>query len=188
MVKILSLVAAAIILTCCTKQGGGNSNSSWGDRIRSNVEYAGIAFVSPHIGRTNVLEVDGKRFVNVRGVNNFYLTLPKSTNSILFVTEQNDGSATYNVYDMVTRQMVVAAHIEESLFGQAIGTAQNARREDSIEETNGILWLNTKFKSDTGDNTVVRDQLNLIEKKVQFRIVTFLDAGGHKTKEYKTDF
>jgi len=72
-----------------------------------------------HIGDVNIITIDGKRFERVRGIKQFYLSVP-GTNAIVFVVDEKDYSVTYHYFNMDTDEDI-AIHSKSSMFGHSIG-------------------------------------------------------------------
>src|ERR1035437_3817888 len=93
-------ILAVIFLLCALAIGFAQTND-WSKRIASKKRHPFASFISPHVGAINVLIIDGKRFEHVRGLDKYYLQVPK-TNSIVFVTDDDNYRVTYHIFNMDT--------------------------------------------------------------------------------------
>jgi hypothetical protein len=111
--------------------------NSWPKRIKSKTKHPLASFFSSCPNYINVLSIDGKRFENVRGVKQFYLTVP-GTHTICFVTDERGGTVNYHLFNMDTIEDVVIP-AQSSSFGRSIGATDCS---DIIEGSkNGDITL-----------------------------------------------
>src|ERR1700733_433940 len=117
------------------------NTNDWSHRIISKTRRPLTSFINPHVSPVNVLIIDGKHFIHVRGLKSFYLQVP-NTNSIVFVSDETDYSVTYHVYDMNTDEdIAIHSHSSMSLFGTTIGSA-NPRDTVTVRDDGIILLSN----------------------------------------------
>ena len=113
--------------------------NDWSKRIVSKTRRPPASFISPHVSAINVLIIDGKRFERVRGLNKYYLRVPK-TNSIVFVMEDDNYRVTYHVFNMDTEEdMAIPSQSSMSSFGETIGSP-NSRDTITVGD-DGIIVL-----------------------------------------------
>jgi hypothetical protein len=135
---------------------GRSQTNDWSKRIVSKTERPLASFIFAHTGEVNVLIIDGKRFEHVRGVDRFYLLVPK-TNALLFVVNEEPPSVTYHVFNMDTDEDI-AIPAGMSVFGACIGIPNSC---DTIEVTeDGKLVL-----CDRGEADTIRKSLVYIDLK-----------------------
>jgi hypothetical protein len=98
------------------------TTNDWSKRIASKTQHTLESIISPHVNPINVLIIDGKRFEHVRGLKKFYLQVPK-TDSIVFVTDDNNYRPTYHIFNMDTDEdMAIQSQSSMSSFGEDIGS------------------------------------------------------------------
>jgi hypothetical protein len=158
--SIIFCLFLCLTFGCSTtsKYNATNTEPNWHKRIVSKHKYPLGYLISPHIEAVNVLIVDGKRFEHVRGVEKFYIFIPK-INAIVFVTDQNNSLEFYHVYKMDTKEDIIIP-TANSVFGQAIdGSTDIGRRADTANvNENGIIELCTIF---TNPDTMSKSYLYL---------------------------
>src|SRR5260370_10847369 len=146
-----------------------SQTNDWPKRIVSKKHRPLASFINPHVSTVNVLIIDGKRFEHVRGVEKFYLPVPK-TNAIVFVVDEKDYSVTYHVFKMDTGEDI-SIHARGSVFGQSIGFS---KPEDAVEGVKGgKIVLATRYGPPTVILTIV--QLDLTKKAVVGQKTLFYD-------------
>jgi len=94
-------------------------STNWSNQIISKKKHPLTYWISHGGNVVNILIIDGKRFEHVRGLEKFYLPVPK-TNAIVFVVDNKDYSVTYHIYKMDTKDDV-AINAKSSVFGHTIG-------------------------------------------------------------------
>jgi hypothetical protein len=99
------------------------TTNKWSKRVVHKTTHPLASFLNVHIGPTEVLIVDHKRFENVRGNTEFYIQVP-NTNSIVFVTDDIDYNPTYHIFNMDTDvDMAFPSQHTMSEFGKNLGWA-----------------------------------------------------------------
>jgi hypothetical protein len=166
-----SFVAVVLIGAC-------SQNTNFSQRIVSKKERPLASLVNPHVDAVNVLVIDGKRFERVRGVEKFYLVVPKM-NAVLFVVDENNYFVTYHIFKMDTGEdiQIKAAN---SIFGRCIGMPNSC---DAVEEAgDGKIVL-----SDSGQDTDAMRKsliyLDLARKTVVAEKTIFYDKAGKVIRE-----
>jgi hypothetical protein len=120
---------------------GFAQTTNWAHRIVSKNSHPLTYWISHGGDVVNVLIIDGKRFEHVRGLNTFYLQVPK-TNSIVFVTNEKDYSITYHIFNMDTDNDI-AIHSQSSMsaFGNEIGSPYTNASDTVTMGDDGIIVL-----------------------------------------------
>ena len=124
------------------------TTNDWSKRIKSKTIHPLASYINPHISPVSVLIIDGKHFEHVRGQNKYYLKVP-NTNSIVFVTVDENYHPTYHVFNMDTDEDV-AFHSQSSMsdYGETFGSS-NPRDTVTIGD-DGIIILCTLDKDVKG--------------------------------------
>ena len=140
----LAQVAIFVVVTFAVY--AQTTTNNWDQRIISKKRHPLASFINPHVSPIKMLVIDGKRFERVRGLKKYYLQVPNA-NSIVFITDEEDYSVVYHIFNMDTDEDI-AIHALDSMFGWDIGSDNS---QDAVEKTeNGIIVLCNFVKSANG--------------------------------------
>jgi hypothetical protein len=163
-----------------------NPHADLSKRVISRREKPIASWINPHVSEVNVLIVDGKRFEHVRGLNQFFLRIPK-TNAIVFVSDEKDYTITYHVYNLDSGEDI-QVHARGSIFGNTIGSA---KPRDSIEDADQQSVILCNF--DPSARSTLPSLMDLaavkslyvldLHKKSVTEKTTYLDKDGKVIRE-----
>jgi hypothetical protein len=133
------------------------TTNDWSKRIKSKTIHPLASFISPHVSPIQVLIIDGKRFEHVRGMEKYYLQVPK-TNSIVFVTDDINYRPTFHIFNMDSDEDI-AIHSQSSgpSFGGDIGSPYSNSSDTVTVGDDGIIVLCHFVKHANGNMSSVGD-------------------------------
>jgi len=158
----LWLLLVAIVITNGTSC---NKNvETPGMQVKESDKYPLLMLINPHINARHQIEINGKKYSNVRGGSKYWIGIPE-IQSILFIVDEQDYSVSYYIINTHTGKEI---HIsgKHSLFGNTIGNQDTIDRIDSV--TNSVIVAETLFK-----DMSVKYYLDLDAKTVKETTVRF---------------
>jgi hypothetical protein len=130
----------SMVLLCACSMGFAQTNN-WSKRIVHKTTYPLAMLSNIHISPVDVLIIDGKRFENVRGMSKYYLQVP-NTNSIVFVTDDENDHPTYHIFNMDTDEDIeFHSQDSSSRFGRHFGSPNSSPRESVAVDDDGMIVL-----------------------------------------------
>jgi len=150
-------------------------------KIVSRKERSLLSYINPHISDVNILIIDEKKFEHVRGVNKFYLDIPK-INAILFIVDKADYSIEYHVFKLDKNEDILIRG-SSSVFGNAIGLSADNQVKDVVQLiAENELELCTLFYN-KDDLTKICDYINLSQRAIIKKNLFLYDRSGKLIRE-----
>ena len=132
-----SVFVTAFFLSALAIACAQTMSTNWSNRIISKKKHPLTYWISHGGNAVNILIIDGKRFEHVRGLEKYYLPVPK-TNAIVFVVDNKDYSVTYHIFKMDTKDDL-AINAKGSVFGHTIGSVNVCDTVELADDGNIVL-------------------------------------------------